>query len=414
MTMQSIGSAAKAAASQLMTANTVQKDNALKAIAQKLNENRAEILLHNEKDIAAAKAAGLKPSFIERLTLSDARIDSMIKGIEELLFLPDPVGRYIDGTVLDNGLNIQKIAVPFGVIGIIYESRPNVTVDAACLCLKSGNAAILKGGIEAANSNKILTEIMQKALTETGFAAECIQLYPDSSIEGSKALMQAKGYIDVLIPRGGQGLIRAVVDNSTVPVIETGAGNCHVYIDKAAEKKMAVNIIDNAKNSRPSVCNAAETLLIHEAVAEEFLPEIKARMDKFNTEIRGCEKTRAILGEDITPACDEDFATEFNDYILAVKVVASIEEAVEHIRKYTTGHSEAIITEDYEAKLFFTSRIDAAAVYVNASTRFTDGGCFGLGAEIGISTQKMHVRGPMGLQALTAGKYVIFGNGQIR
>lgn len=414
MTMQSIGSAAKAAASQLMTATTAQKDAALKLIAQKLGQSKADILKHNQQDIENAKSAGLKPSFIERLTLTEARIDSMVKSIDELLLLPDPVGKYIDGAILENGLNIQKIAVPFGVIGIIYESRPNVTVDAACLCLKSGNAAILKGGIEAENSNKILTAIMQEALAEAGFAAECIQLYPDSSIEGSKALMQAKGYIDVLIPRGGQGLIRAVVDNSTVPVIETGAGNCHVYIDKAADKEMAINIIDNAKNSRPSVCNAAETLLIHEAVAAEFLPEIKARMANFNTELRGCQKTCEILGDSVRPATDEDFATEFNDYILAVKIVSSIDEAIAHIRQYTTGHSEAIITEDYEAKLHFTSHIDAAAVYVNASTRFTDGGCFGLGAEIGISTQKLHVRGPMGLQALTACKYVIFGNGQIR
>ena len=414
MFTDSVGKAAKEAASQLALLSSEQKNQALQAIAEQLLQNQAQILAENKKDIENASKNGLKSSFIERLTLTPSRIEDMAKGVKALISLADPIGQIIGGCISDNGLNIQKISVPLGVIGIIYESRPNVTVDAACLCLKAGNTVILKGGIEAENSNRILTSVMQKALLQLNLPSCAVQLYPDSSIEGSNDLMTAKGYIDVLIPRGGKNLIRAIVDNASVPVIETGAGNCHVYIDKSAQIQMAVDIIDNAKNSRPSVCNAAETLLVHRDIAEKVLPLIKTKMDKYHTQLRGCEKTREILGSDVVPATDDDYATEFNDYILAVKVVDSLQQAVEHIKKYTTGHSEAIITEDYDAKTYFTANIDAAAVYVNASTRFTDGGCFGLGAEIGISTQKLHARGPMGLKELTSCKYVIYGNGQIR
>lgn len=412
--MQIMGNEARQAAKQLAIAMTEGKNAALAAIAEILSLKKDDILAANASDIAAAKQAGLKPSFIERLTIGEKTINGMIAGIEELIAAHDPIGRELGGRLMPNGLNIQKLSVPLGVIGIIYESRPNVTVDAACLCLKAGNAVILKGGEEAARSNALLCELMQQALYRVGLPANAVQLFPDSSIEGSKALMQAKDCIDVLIPRGSKRLIKAVVDNAHVPVIETGAGNCHIYIDAAADSEIAVRVADNAKNSRPSVCNATETLLIHSARAGELLPKIKQAMDAYHTELRGCERTRAILGESIKPATDDDYATEYNDYILAVRVVDSLDEAIEHIGRYGTGHSEAIITEDYEAKCRFTSLIDAAAVYVNASTRFTDGGCFGLGAEIGISTQKMHARGPMGLEALTSYKYVVHGDGQIR
>ncbi len=321
----------------------------------------------------------------------------------------------LGGSVRPNGMKITKVRVPMGVIGIIYESRPNVTVDAAALCIKSGNAVILRGGKEAINSNKALMEVMRESVKECGFSADIVQLVEDISRESASAMMRANGYIDVLIPRGGKGLINSVVQNATVPVIETGSGNCHIYIDESADIDMAVDITDNGKTQRPSVCNALETCLVHKDIAKDFLPALKKRFeDGVGVEIRGCEETRRILGEDIKPATDTDYATEFNDYIIAIKVVNNIDEAIAHIAKYSTFHSECIITKDLDNAEKFQKEVDSACVYVNCSTRFTDGGEFGLGAEIGISTQRLHARGPMGLSELTTCKYLINGNGQIR
>ena len=411
-TLEQMGENAKAAARVLLTAGEL-KNKALIAIADALIENSEKIVAANEIDLQAARENGTRESLIDRLKLTPERIAGMADGVRQVAALPDPVGRVLDGTVRPNGLKIEKVKVPLGVIGMIYEARPNVTSDAAALCLKSGNAVILRGGKEAINSNKCIADIMRDAIEGAGLPRDCVALVEDTSRQSSVELMQLKKYIDVLIPRGGAGLIRAVVDNSKVPVIETGAGVCHVYVDKAADIDMAANIIFNAKTSRPSVCNAIETILVHKDIAEKALPVIKARLDEKNVTLRCCERSAAIL-DGVENATEDDWYTEYGDYILAVKVVDSIDEAIAHIAKYSTGHSESIITESYTAAQKFTDEVDSSSVYVNASTRFTDGGEFGLGAEIGIATQKLHARGPLGLNELTSMKFVIRGNGQVR
>lgn len=408
------GSLAQKASRVLMTASSGVKDRALNAIADMLEKEADAILKANADDIALAKEAGMREALIDRLLLTKERISGIAKGVREVSALPDPIGAVESTVVRPNGLIIGRKTVPLGVIAIIYEARPNVTADAAALCLKSGNAAILRGGKEAFRSNAAIMEIMRRAVASAGLPEDCVSLVQDTSRESARELMQLDEYVDVLIPRGGAGLIRSVVENSRVPVIETGVGNCHVFIDETADIKMGAEIIFNAKCQRPSVCNAAETMLVHRNIAEKFLPEAKKLLDTKNTEIRGCPETASILGPSVVPAQESDWYTEYGDYILAVKVVSGIDEAIEHINKYNTGHSEAIVTNDYTNAQRFLNEIDAAAVYVNASTRFTDGGEFGLGAEIGISTQKMHARGPMGLKQLTSCKYVIYGSGQIR
>lgn len=411
--LETMGANAKAASRFLMTAGA-KKDIALKAIADALRLNSEKIIKANDIDIENGNKAGLTASLLDRLRLTEERINGMADGVEQVAALPDPVGRIIDGKTLKNGLQIEKITVPMGVIGIIYEARPNVTSDAAALCLKAGSAVILRGGKEAINSNKAVAEIMRNAIESVGFPRDCVALVEDTSRQSATELMQLSDYLDVLIPRGGAGLIKSVVSNAKVPVIETGVGNCHIYVDKSADIEMAKNIVFNGKTSRPSVCNAIETLLVHKDIADEALPAIKSELDKKNVEIRGCDRTRKILGDCVVPATEEDYSIEFLDYIIAVKVVDSLDEAIGHIAKYSTGHSECIITSEISSANEFTARVDSAAVYVNASTRFTDGGEFGLGAEIGISTQKLHARGPMGLNELTSSKYIIRGNGQIR
>lgn len=412
--IEQLGEKALEAKRKIATASTGEKNKVLEAIAQVLLENSDAILAENEKDIANARDNGILETMVDRLRLTKERIKGIADACMELVNLEDPVGEVLQGSVRPNGMRITKVRVPMGVIGIIYESRPNVTVDAGALCLKSGNAAILRGGKEAIHSNMILVNLMQRALETSGFAKETIQLVEDTSREVSTQMMQANGYIDVLIPRGGAGLIQAVVQNATVPVIETGTGNCHIYVDDSADLEMAVQITDNGKTQRPSVCNALETCLVHKDVADKFLPMLQKVFEKHQVEIRGCERTKAILGDSVVLATPQDYATEFLDYIMSIKVVDSIEEAIAHIRKYSTGHSECIITESYRHAEQFQKEIDSACVYVNCSTRFTDGGEFGLGAEIGISTQKLHVRGPMGLKELTTMKYLINGSGQIR
>ena len=412
--IEQLGEKALEAKRKIATASTGEKNKVLETIAQVLLENSDAILAENEKDIANARDNGISETMVDRLRLTKERIKGIADACMELVNLEDPVGEVLQGSVRPNGMRITKVRVPMGVIGIIYESRPNVTVDAGALCLKSGNAAILRGGKEAIHSNMILAKLMQQALEVSGFAKETIQLVEDTSREVSTQMMQANGYIDVLIPRGGAGLIQAVVQNATVPVIETGTGNCHIYVDDSADLEMAVQITDNGKTQRPSVCNALETCLVHKDVADEFLPMLQKAFEKHQVEIRGCERTKAILGDSVVLATPQDYATEFLDYIMSIKVVDSIEEAIAHIQKYSTGHSECIITESYRHAEQFQKEIDSACVYVNCSTRFTDGGEFGLGAEIGISTQKLHVRGPMGLKELTTMKYLINGSGQIR
>lgn len=411
--LEIMGAKSKEASRFLMTAGS-KKDEALNAIAKALRENADKIIKANDIDIENGKKAGLTKSLLDRLKLTEERINGMADGVSEVASLADPVGRVLDGRTLKNGLQIEKVTVPMGVIGIIFEARPNVTSDAAALCLKAGSAVILRGGKEAINSNKAIAEIMRDAIEGAGLPRDCVSLVEDTTRQSATELMQLSEYLDVLIPRGGAGLIKSVVENAKVPVIETGVGNCHVYVDKSADVDMAKSIIFNAKTSRPSVCNAIETVLVHKDIAEKALPEIKAELDKMNVEIRGCERTREILGDSVVPATENDYAIEFLDYILAVKVVDSLDDALAHIAKYSTGHSESIITSDYESANKFTACVDSAAVYVNASTRFTDGGEFGLGAEIGISTQKLHARGPMGLNELTSSKFIIRGNGQIR
>lgn len=400
---------AKKASALLGSTDTKKRNSALQAMADALRARYAEIISANELDINNAKANGISDAMLDRLTLTESRINAIAAAVEKVIALPDPLDNN-ECFTRPNGLSITKKRVPFGVIAIIYEARPNVTADAAALCLKSGNAVILRGGKEAINSNIAIAEVLSDAIFSLGLPKECIQVVRDTSRETANKLMRMKGGIDLLIPRGGKSLIRSVVENATVPVIETGAGNCHVYFDESADFDTALNIIDNAKRQRPSVCNAAESLLVHKNIAKDILPLVKARLD--NVELRGCARTLAII--DAKEATDEDYFTEYNDFILTVKVVDDVNEAIDHINKHGTGHSEAIITNNADNATLFCNNIDAAAVYVNASTRFTDGEEFGFGAEIGISTQKMHARGPMALPEMTTYKYVINGNGQIR
>lgn len=411
---ETLGANAKACEKAMRCASTEQKNNALAAIEAALTENTDKILAANQTDLEAAEKNGMSAAMQDRLRLTPDRIKGIAAGVADVIKLDDPIGSADSGSLRPNGMRITKIRVPLGTIGIIFESRPNVTVDAAVLCLKTGNTVILRGGKEAFNSNKCLCDIMRDAIEKTGLPRDSVQFVEDTSRDVAAQLMKCNNHLDVLIPRGGAGLIRAVKENATVPVIETGVGNCHVYADESADFDMAVNIVDNGKTQRPSVCNAIESLLVHKNIADKLLPLIKARLDEHNVEIRGCEKTAAILGDCVVPAAEEDYATEFGDYIIAVKVVENIDEAIAHISKYTTGHSECIVTNSLANAEKFKNEIDAAAVYVNASTRFTDGGMFGFGAEIGISTQKLHARGPMGLRELTSVKYLIDGSGQIR
>ncbi len=412
--IETLGANAAAAKKSLISADTQKKNAALAKIAEALIKRSGEIIEANAADLKAARENGMSVSMQDRLMLNEDRIKGISSAIEELIKLEDPIGKVDSGSVRPNGMRITKVRVPMGVIGMIYESRPNVTADAATLCLKTGNAVILRGGKEAYNSNKCICNIMREAVCEAGFPKDIIQFVDDTTREVTTELMKCSKYLDLLIPRGGAGLIKAVTQNATVPVIETGTGNCHIYIDKSADIEMGVNITDNGKTQRPSVCNALETLLVHKDIAEKFLPAVKAKLDEHNVELRGCPETVRILGDCVVPATEEDYATEFGDYIMAVKVVNDIDEAIEHIGKYSTGHSECIVTNDLANAEKFKTEVDSACVYVNASTRFTDGGMFGFGAEIGISTQKLHARGPMGLYEITSNKYLIDGNGQIR
>lgn len=411
--MKELGIKALAAKDFLATVTTSQKNRALLEIAGALRQNSAKIIEENKKDLDSGRENGLGSGMLDRLMLNEERIEDIARAVENVASLPDPCGIVLDETKRPNGLVIKKVSVPIGVIGIIYESRPNVTADAAVLCLKSSNAVILRGGKEAVNSNTAIVCAMRGALRACGFDENCVQLVTDTSRESANKMMRMNGYIDCLIPRGGKGLIRSVVENSTVPVIETGSGNCHIYVDESADIDMAADIIYNAKTQRISVCNACESLVIHSGIINRALSVIKQRLDEKNVEMRGDE--RAVLAAPgVLPACEEDFGTEYLDYKISVKTVDSLDEAVKHINRYSTRHSEAIITQNEENAREFLARIDSSSVYVNASTRFTDGGEFGLGAEIGISTQKLHARGPMGLRELTTTKYLIFGTGQIR
>ncbi|MCL2081441.1 MAG: glutamate-5-semialdehyde dehydrogenase [Oscillospiraceae bacterium] len=405
----SLAEQAKAASRHTAVLSEGQINAALEEMARSLTESADGIISDNLKDLEFAKSVGIKTSMLDRLMLDKPRIDGMANGIRKVAALPSPLG---GGTVSrrPNGLIIERVRVPLGLVGVIYESRPNVTSDVAALCLKTGNACLLRGGKEALNSNRAIVRALRAALTKSGIPEDAVSFVDDTARETANEMMKLHGTIDLLIPRGGAALIKAVVENSNVPVIETGAGNCHLYAHSDCEPDMAVSIIKNAKCSRPSVCNAAETLLVHRDTAGKLLPMVKAALD--NVELRGCAETAAII--DVVPATAEDWETEYNDFILAVKIVGTIDEAVEHINKYSTNHSEGIITRDLNAARYFTARVDSAAVYVNASTRFTDGEEFGLGAEIGISTAKLHARGPMGLEALTCDKYIVTGDGHIR
>lgn len=411
--MKEIGIKALEAKDFLSTVTTQEKNKALLAIAQSLRNSSETIINENKTDLENGSKNGLSAGMLDRLLLDQKRIEDIAKAVEDVAALPDPCGRLLEETTRPNGLVIKKVSVPIGVIGIIYESRPNVTADAAVLCLKSSNAVILRGGKEAIHSNIAIVAAMRSALAACGFDENCIQLVTDTSRESANQMMRMNGYIDCLIPRGGKGLIRSVVENSTVPVIETGSGNCHIYVDESADIDMAANIIFNAKTQRISVCNACESLVIHSGILNRALPVIKKQLDEKQVEMRG--DARAMLAaEGVLPASEEDFAAEYLDYKISVKTVDSLDEAIKHINKYSTGHSESIITQNEEHAREFMQRVDSSSVYVNASTRFTDGGEFGLGAEIGISTQKLHARGPMGLRELTTTKYLIFGNGQVR
>ncbi|MBQ7951105.1 MAG: glutamate-5-semialdehyde dehydrogenase [Clostridia bacterium] len=403
---------AKEASYQLSVTGVSQKNDALIKIAEKLIQKKDYILEENKKDLLHAEENGVKPTMLDRLRLTEQRIYDMAEGVRQVVALKDPVGEVINMTERPNGLVIGKKRVPLGLVGIIYEARPNVTVDAVCLTLKTGNATLLRGGKEALCSNLALTAVMREAITEAGLPESTVEILSDTSRETAKEMMQLSGILDVLIPRGGAGLIKTVVENATVPVIETGTGNCHTYVDDSADLEMALSILINAKTQRPSVCNACESLLVSEKIAEEFLPMAKTALEEKGVELRGCEKTRKIIP--INAATNEDFYTEYNDLILSVKIVSGIDEAISHINLHNTKHSECIVTKDYANSQKFLKSVDAAAVYINASTRFTDGFEFGYGAEIGISTQKLHARGPMGLEALTTIKYIIYGNGQIR
>ena len=414
LTVLDLGKRAKAVKNILAAASPKQKNDALAAIAAALIARTDEIIAANKIDLENAVKNNMSKSMQDRLLLNADRIKGIADGVAKLIQLEEVVGQVESGVVRPNGLRIQKTRVPLGVIGMIYESRPNVTVDAATLCMKAGNCVILRGGKEAFASNICLAEIMRDAVEAAGLPKDIIQLVTDTSRESSTQLMKLSDYLDVLIPRGGAGLINAVVQNATVPVIKTGVGNCHVYVDASADLEMAVNIVDNGKTQRPSVCNAIETVLIHRAVAEKFLPMMKAKLDEHNVLLHGDDTAQSVLGDSVVAATDEDYATEYGDYQLAVKIVDSVDEAIAHISRYGTNHSECIVTKSLDNAQKFQREIDAAAVYVNASTRFTDGGEFGFGAEIGISTQKLHARGPMGLYELTSVKYLINGDGQIR
>lgn len=411
--VQAKAQTAKQAAAKLAVTSTAVKNAALLAMAAALEAQQSEILAANERDMTAAAAKGMKSSMLDRLKLTAERISGMADGLRQVAGLADPVGNVIDGKTLPNGLHITKIRVPLGVIGIIYEARPNVTADAAGLCLKSSNAVILKGGSEAMESNKTVAAILAQAAEGAGIPAGSIQFIDTSDRQAVQDLIHMNGLVDVVIPRGGAGLIQAVVRNASVPVIETGAGVCHTYVDKDANVEMAMKIAFNAKVQRPSVCNAMETLLVHKDIADKFLPMMLMMYNSSAVEIRGDKAVQEYSGQ-VHPATEEDWSTEYGDLRLSVKIVDSIEEAMAHITKYGTGHSECIVTDNYQAAQLFQYTVDAAAVYVNASTRFTDGNEFGFGAEIGISTQKLHARGPMALPELTSTKYLINGNGQVR
>lgn len=404
---------AREAAAGMGLLDTAQKNEMLKAMARALIEGQEEILQANAEDLAHAKENGVREVMMDRLALTSQRIADMAVGVEQVAALPDPVGLTLEMIERPNGLKIEKRSVPMGVVGIIFEARPNVTADAIALCVKSGNACVLRGGKEAFLSNCKIAEIMAGAAQRCGMPAGAVQLIQDTSRQSAMEMMRCNGYIDVLIPRGGAGLIRSVVENASVPVIETGVGNCHVYVDKAADLEMASKIVINGKCQRPSVCNAVETLLVHKDIADAFLPDMAKMLIEMGVALRGCDRCLALVPE-MNAATEEDYATEFNDLILAVKVVDALDDAIAHIAKYGTGHSECIVTKDQAAAEKFQKEVDAAAVYANASTRFTDGFEFGFGAEIGISTQKLHARGPMGLPALTSYKYVVTGDGQVR
>lgn len=411
--LNNIGQNAKNASKVLATASSETKNKALASMAQALEDNSEKIMESNKTDIENGRNAGLSDAMLDRLMLDSERIGKIASAIREIIALDDPVGKTLSGTTRPNGLMISKVSVPLGVIAVIYEARPNVTADAAALCLKSGNTVILRGGKEAINSNKAMADVMRDAVEKAGLPADCIQLIEKTDRETASDLMKLNEYVDVLIPRGGKGLIQSVVNNSTVPVIRTGEGNCHIYVDKDADIDMAAQIVFNAKASRVSVCNACETLLVHKDIAEFALIAIKEQLDRKNVVIVGDEAVQEIL-PDVVPATEDDWYTEYLDYKMAVRVVESIDEAIAHIAKYSTDHSESIITENYAAAEKFINEVNSSAVYINASTRFTDGGEFGFGAEIGISNQKLHVRGPVGLPELTSYKYVIRGNGQVR
>lgn len=413
MKLEEIGSRAKEVSRMLNNLGSTPKNEGLKAVAQALLDGKDKILEANQKDVQAALAKGMNPGLVDRLSLNDARIQAMAEGLLQVASLDDPVGEVISMKPRPNGLLIGQKRVPLGVIGMIYEARPNVTADAFGLCFKSGNAVILKGGSDALESNKAIVVQIREGLKSAGLPEDAVQLIESTDREVTRQFMRLNDYLDVLIPRGSAGLIRSVVENSTVPVIETGTGNCHIFVDESADLDMALNIIFNAKTQRIGVCNACESLVVHRAVAEEFLPLLKARLDEKQVEIRA-DKEACALVDGFVPAAEEDWRREYLDYILSLKLVDSIDEAIAHINRYNTKHSEAIITSDYANAQRFLNEIDAAAVYVNASTRFTDGFEFGFGAEIGISTQKLHARGPMGLKELTTTKYIIYGNGQVR
>ena len=413
MMLETLGMQAKQAERELLKLNATQKNECLHAVAEGLIASSETILKANAEDVRIAREKGMKESLVDRLALTEARIASMAEGLESLIGLEDPIGEILEAKVRPNGLEVGKKRVPLGVIGIIYESRPNVTADAFGLCFKTSNAVILKGGSDAIHSNMAIVQVIRQVLEEQKITPNAIQLVEDTSRETAKKLMQMNRYLDVLIPRGGAGLIRTVVENSTVPVIETGTGNCHIYVDASADLSMAVDIIDNAKTQRTGVCNACESLVIHKDIVADLLPAVCERLFKKNVEIRG-DETCCGYNDHIIPATEEDWGQEYLDYILSAKTVDNIDEAIEHINLYNTKHSEAIITKDYSNARKFMDEVDAAAVYVNASTRFTDGFEFGFGAEIGISTQKLHARGPMGLKELTTTKYIIYGNGQVR
>jgi len=412
--LQQQGQAAKAASYTLATAGTAQKNAALEAIASILTERQAEWLAANAEDVAAAKEAGMRPAMLDRLTLTPERVAGIVEGVRQVIALPDPIGTADKTETRPNGLIISRRRVPLGGVAIIFEARPNVTVDAAALCLKSGNVCILRGGKEAIRSNRAVTALMREALASAGLPEDCVSLVQDTSHETANELMHLDGYVDVLIPRGGAGLIRAVAKEASVPVIRTGEGVCHIYVDGEADLDMGAEILYNAKCSRPSVCNAVECVLVQEEVLESFLQKAVPLLERHRVELRCDEKALAVLGDRGVPAAESDWDAEYDDYILAVRTVRDMEEAVAFINAHGTQHSESIITTNYFKAQRFLDMVDAAAVYVNASTRFTDGGEFGLGAEIGISTQKMHARGPMGLEELTSRKYVVYGTGQIR